>query len=341
MNTTYLIDLENVNSGGFEGANNLDETDELIVFYSEKADTLKIHIIRALLNTKAEIKFYKSKNGILNAMDFDIVSVLGIVYNAEREFVIVSKDKGFDVVVERYRSFGKVNVSRRINIGAAKQKTEPVQEQTTEPAAETELPAETEQNDTPAAEAADELIATLDEIIFSAPSEPEIEPDKFEAEISKAMEQTTQAQKTTVKKRGRKPKAAKAEPEQAAPVEEQAPVASEQPEPTPEVPAEPPAEKPKAKKPAAKKKKTATAEMSRLQKGKVNQFLNNLMGAKHKQPFTKEELTVIRETAAGTKNKTGFYNALRSKLGSEKGRELYQTVKDDYDKIVEFIKDVK
>ena len=166
MNTTYLIDLENVNSGGFEGANNLSESDELIVFYSEKADTLKIHIITTLLKTKASIKFYKSKNGIMNAMDFDIVSVLGIVYNTEREFVIVSKDKGFDVVVERYRSFGKSNVSRRGIIGAPKIKEEP------------EVHNEQKALDT-----------TFDDIMYSAPEVPEIEPDKFEAEISKAMEQ--------------------------------------------------------------------------------------------------------------------------------------------------------
>ena len=338
MNTTYLIDLENVNSGGFEGANNLEESDELIVFYSEKADTLKIHIIRALLNTKAEIKFYKSKNGIMNAMDFDIVSVLGIVYNTEREFVIISKDKGFDVVVERYRSFGKQNVSRRVNIGAAKQKAEPAPEQIPDTAPAPEPAAEQPE------QSADDMITILDALSFSAPSEPEIEPDKFEAEVSKAMELTTQTvqpeQKPAPKKRGRKPKKAAEQPEQKP--EETA--KKETVETPAEVPAaEPAADKPAAqpKKPAAKKKKPAAPEMSRLQKGKVNQFLNNLMGAKHKQPFTKEELTLIRETAESTKNKTGFYNALRSKLGTEKGRELYQNVKDDYDKIIEFIKEVK
>lgn len=322
MNTTYLIDLENVNSGGFEGANNLEESDELIVFYSEKADTLKIPIITALLKTKAAIKFYKSKNGILNAMDFDIVSVLGIVYNTEREFVIVSKDKGFDVVVERYRSFGKANVSRRGIIGAPRPKSD----------------------------------VTDDLLVFSAPEIPEIEPDIFEAEISRAMELSAAAvadkqpglneEPGEVPKPEEKPKATKAKPKKVpktAPkkAEEPAPVQTGE-EPKPEEPkAEEP--KPEPKKPAAKKKKPAQngGEMTKAQKGKINQFLNNLMGAKHEQPMTKDELTLIRETAEGSKNKNAFYNALRKRLGNEKGIALYNRVKDDYERIDKFIKDTK
>ncbi|MBO6140420.1 MAG: hypothetical protein J6O40_01380 [Ruminococcus sp.] len=342
MNTTYLIDLENVNSGGFEGANNLNESDELIVFYSEKADTLKIHIITTLLKTKASIKFYKSKNGIMNAMDFDIVSVLGIVYNTEREFVIVSKDKGFDVVVERYRSFGKSNVSRRGIIGAPKIKEEP------------EVHNEQKALDT-----------TFDDIMYSAPEVPEIEPDKFEAEISKAMEQNAaivpeetekpqeqpeqakpEETKTEEKpKRGRgRPKGKKNTKPTPAPEPEKQPEPAPEPTPEPEVKAEPeekpePEQKPK---PAPKKKKAAkNPEMSRLDKGKVNQFLNNLMGAKHEQPMTKDELKLIRETAEVSKTKNAFYNALRKKLGNEKGIALYNRVKDDFDKIAGFIREIK
>lgn len=296
MNTTYLIDLENVNSGGFEGANNLEESDELVVFYSEKADTLKIPIITALLKTAAEIKFYKCKNGIMNAMDFDIVSVLGIVYNTEREFVIVSRDKGFDVVVERYRSFNKNNVSRRVTIGAAKVRPEPAPQQ-------------------------EEKAAESEEILYSAPSVPEIEPDKFEAEISKAMELNAQP--------AEKP-AAEPEPEPEPPEAAQESV---------------PAQVKKTAKPKKqaqpKKKKPVQTEMSRIQKGKVNQFLNNLMGAKHAQPMTKEELKLIRETAEATKTKNAFYNALRKQLGNENGRALYNRIKDDYEQIAEFIEEIK
>lgn len=81
--------------------------------------------------------------------------------------------------------------------------------------------------------------------------------------------------------------------------------------------------------------------MSRLDKGKVNQFLNNLMGAKHEQPMTKEELKLIRETAENAKTKNAFYNALRKKLGNEKGIELYNRVKDEYSEIAKFIKEIK
>lgn len=306
MNTTYLIDLENVKSGGFEGANNLDESDEIIVFYSEKADTLKIPIISYLLKTKAAIKFYKSKNGILNAMDFDIVSVLGIVFNDERQFFIVSKDKGFDVVVERYRSFGKSNVSRKVTIGALKRNPE-------------------------------QDIAG-EEIIFSAPEVPEIEPDKFEAEISKAMEQIPEPVKPEPVPEPEPEPEPKPTPEPTPEPEQEAP----KPEAKPKKPAKKAAPKPKkAAEPKKKKAAAASTEMSRVNKGKVNQFLNNLMGAKHEQPMTKDELKLIRETAEGTKTKNAFYNALRKKLGNEKGIALYNRVKDDYDEIAKFIGEIK
>ncbi len=292
MNTTYLIDLENVNSSGFEGAENLTRSDELIVFYSEKADTLKIPIITSLLGSSAQIKFYKCKNGIMNAMDFDIVSVLGIVYNSERDFVIVSKDKGFDVVVERYRSFGKSNVLRRAIIGAKAPivKTDPEQAEI---------------------------------IDYSAPAVPEIEPDTFEEMLSRGMEEPPALSKEE-----------KTEP----PAEPVPQVSAAEPADT----AEP--ELPKEKKKVQPRKKRTTSkntEMSRLDKGKVNQFLNNLMGAKHEQPMTKEELKLIRETAENAKTKNAFYNALRKKLGNEKGIELYNRVKDEYSEIAKFIKEIK
>ena len=309
MNTTYLIDLENVKSGGFDGASDLTESDEIIVFYSEKADTLKIPIISYLLKTRAQIKFYKSKNGILNAMDFDIVSVLGIIYNDERQFFIVSKDKGFDVVVERYRSFGKQNVSRKVTIGAARQKQE------------------------------QEGIG--EDVMFSAPEIPEIEPDRFEEELSKAMEQMPEPAKAADEP-APEPELTpepvpEAEPTETVPQAEIVPQAESAKAPEPE--AKP--KKPKKASAAPGKKKPVSSEMSRLDKGKVNQFLNNLMGAKHEQPMTKDELKLIRETAEVSKNKNAFYNALRKKLGNEKGIALYNRVKDDYDEIAKFIADIR
>ena len=57
--------------------------------------------------------------------------------------------------------------------------------------------------------------------------------------------------------------------------------------------------------------------------------------------MTKEELKLIRETAENAKTKNAFYNALRKKLGNEKGIELYNRVKDEYSEIAKFIKEIK
>ena len=65
------------------------------------------------------------------------------------------------------------------------------------------------------------------------------------------------------------------------------------------------------------------------------------MGAKHEQPMTKDELKLIRETAEVSKTKNAFYNALRKKLGNEKGIALYNRVKDDFEQIARFIREIK
>jgi hypothetical protein len=102
MKHIFLVDFENVHTGGLKGTKLLSEDDELIIFYSEN-DTDSIDFIREL---RDDIQYAKIVKNGQNALDFQLSSYLGfIVHKAlcdelldNTQFVIVSKDSGFDCV---------------------------------------------------------------------------------------------------------------------------------------------------------------------------------------------------------------------------------------------------
>ncbi len=88
------------------------EDDEVLVFYTTKSPHMNYENVRMLKETEKEADFIKCFEGS-NALDFQLVSELGyrLSQNADREYVIVSNDTGFDAVV-RYWSTRKMPVSR-------------------------------------------------------------------------------------------------------------------------------------------------------------------------------------------------------------------------------------
>ncbi|MDR0943747.1 MAG: hypothetical protein LBM41_04355 [Ruminococcus sp.] len=102
MKHIFLVDFENVHTGGLKGTKLLSDDDELIIFYSEN-DTDSIDFIREL---RDDIQYAKIVKNGQNALDFQLSSYLGfIVHKAvcddileNTQFVIVSKDSGFDCV---------------------------------------------------------------------------------------------------------------------------------------------------------------------------------------------------------------------------------------------------
>jgi hypothetical protein len=122
MKHIFLVDFENVHTGGLKGTKLLSEDDKLIIFYSEN-DSDTIEIIKELRHDFKYIKIVKNGQ---NALDFQLSSYLGYIINEtinETQFVIISKDNGFDCVTGFWRknSFDKDlkikhNVKRAINI---------------------------------------------------------------------------------------------------------------------------------------------------------------------------------------------------------------------------------
>ena len=120
----YLIDFENVASNGFEGLELLDDGSELLIFYSEQHSTISITVHQELERSRIRKTYMPIKTGGKNALDFQLVSWLGyeIAKNGGEQFVIISKDTGFDAVVDFWQK-RNVNVSRHPDLRKAVKKT--------------------------------------------------------------------------------------------------------------------------------------------------------------------------------------------------------------------------
>ncbi len=112
MRRVYLIDLENVQSAGLEGVDQLTEEDSIYIFYSDKADNLKIDLVRKMQESPAKVDFIKANNGTPNALDFQLISYLFYHLEKDVQYWIVSKDTGYDAAIKMGKRMGLMNVRR-------------------------------------------------------------------------------------------------------------------------------------------------------------------------------------------------------------------------------------
>lgn len=115
MSNYFLIDLENVKNNGLDGIEQLSEEDNVIVFYSDKADTLKIDVIQKIGEGKAHVIFIKADNGTPNSLDFQLITYL--YYNLakgaeENQYWIISKDTGYEASIRMAKKLGLISVHR-------------------------------------------------------------------------------------------------------------------------------------------------------------------------------------------------------------------------------------
>lgn len=110
MNLIF-VDYENVSIKGLSGIENLGDDSIVYLFYSENTAHLPMTTVATLNSSKADMRYILTKVG-KNALDFTLASVLGFVIKErfqEDAFYIVSKDKGFDVLVDYWKG-NKVTV---------------------------------------------------------------------------------------------------------------------------------------------------------------------------------------------------------------------------------------
>jgi hypothetical protein len=98
----FLIDFENVHSEGMTGVDHLTENDEVVIFYSNNADSITFDILHKLMFCRSKLSYYKIKRGGKNALDFQLSCYLGyrIHSDPEAEFYIISKDNGYDFIMD-------------------------------------------------------------------------------------------------------------------------------------------------------------------------------------------------------------------------------------------------
>ncbi|MGN0363947.1 MAG: PIN domain-containing protein [Bilifractor sp.] len=115
MKRGFLIDLENVQSAGLDGVDQLTDEDIVIVFYSNKADNLKIDMVKTIQESSAKVVYLKVFNGTPNALDFQLLTYLYYYYNPDDEdaqYWIISRDTGYDASITMSRKLGANNIRR-------------------------------------------------------------------------------------------------------------------------------------------------------------------------------------------------------------------------------------
>ena len=159
----FLVDYENVNVGGLNGVSDLTENDTVIIFYSEKADTLTFEMLRIIIESSATFKFQKVLFKEKNALDFQLCSYLGFLIrdtstkeNLDNKYFIVANDKGYSILPNYWKKFG-VNLKIICNLSKSEiNPPQPVNNSDTSEIEQNETPqpvnnfdtAKTEQNET-------------------------------------------------------------------------------------------------------------------------------------------------------------------------------------------------
>ncbi len=112
----YLMDLENVQSEGFKGCEELREEDIIHIFYTENSKKVDLDIVAN--HGKAHLETIKVAAG-KQSLDMHLVSYLGYLIGLDKEkldeYVVISKDTDFDNVINFWKQSG-IEVSRRHRI---------------------------------------------------------------------------------------------------------------------------------------------------------------------------------------------------------------------------------
>lgn len=120
-NRYFLIDYENVHTGGLTGLEELSKSDTVYVFYSENADSLTFEVMQSFSRCRAKTKYIKVGTDGQNALDFQLSSFVGYLIgkDSDARCYIVSLDKGYTNVLYFWSGMEK-HVSLIPNIAAYK-----------------------------------------------------------------------------------------------------------------------------------------------------------------------------------------------------------------------------
>lgn len=108
----FYVDFENVGNIGIEGIEKLSEDDKVIIFYSNRAENLKVANVEKIMNSEAEISFRWVQNGYPNALDFHLITLMLCEMTEDNIYYIVSRDKGYDICIAAAKTCDRCNMVR-------------------------------------------------------------------------------------------------------------------------------------------------------------------------------------------------------------------------------------
>ncbi len=96
----FLVDFENVRSGGLRGVDYLEESDYLTIFFSNAAHSCESRYLEDIERSGCHFDTCKLKNTGKNGLDFYIASRVGEFYGTghKERVAIISKDQGYKAV---------------------------------------------------------------------------------------------------------------------------------------------------------------------------------------------------------------------------------------------------
>ncbi len=115
MRNIFFIDYENVGPKGLKGIDKLTSNDEVYFFHYIGSGDIKFENLSNLAASKARTQVIRLSTHDKNAMDFQIVAMLGLLvgkYEEKAVYNIVSNDKGYLSAVECLKN----TVSSRLKI---------------------------------------------------------------------------------------------------------------------------------------------------------------------------------------------------------------------------------
>ena len=100
--SVYLIDYENVHASGLAGVENCGIEDEIILLYGNDTSTIPMELHIQIANSKVKVQYHKIERTGKNYLDFQLSTIAGFLVGTTRqtEFVIVSRDSGYDAVLD-------------------------------------------------------------------------------------------------------------------------------------------------------------------------------------------------------------------------------------------------
>lgn len=98
----FLVDYENVSLSGLDGIEKLKEEDQVYIFYGNSAGSISFDMHAKIAQSRALVRYIKIERSGKNYLDFQLATLSGylVATTAVTDFIIISKDTGFESVMD-------------------------------------------------------------------------------------------------------------------------------------------------------------------------------------------------------------------------------------------------